>query len=126
MEYVSLINASEVELLDDVDDMNGIDDPVAKRIKTIETRLNRKEKCSTYSNTYKQHIHAVMSLLDILEIGKKDQPLPMDVCIKWAELSVKYFFWSLIETGKTIHSSPKIQMIDLWHIFGFDIKYSYF
>lgn len=94
MEYVSFINASEFLSYD-----TDADEPVSKKIKSAESRLNRKEKCFKYTMTYKKHIHAVMSLLDILEIGKKDQPLAMDKCIKWAELIVKYFFWSLTETG---------------------------
>lgn len=93
MEYVSFINASQL-LSTDMGD-----EPVAKKIKTLESRLNRKERCYKYTVMYKQHIHTVMSLLDILEIGKKDQPLAMDKCIKLAELIVKYFFWSLTETG---------------------------
>lgn len=80
---------------------------MAKKIKIVESRLNRREKTYTYSNVYKHHIHAVMSLLDILEIGKKERPLAMDTCIKWAELTVKYFFWSLIETGKCSTQSIK-------------------
>lgn len=96
MEYVSFINASELL------SAQTVDEPVTKKIKTVESRLNRKERCYKYTIIYKQHIHAVMSLLDILEIGKKDQPLAMDKCIKWAELIVKYFFWSLTETGNYI------------------------
>lgn len=96
MEYVSFINASELL------SAPIVDEPVTKKIKTVESRLNRKERCYKYTVTYKQHIHAVMSLLDILEIGKKDQPLAMDKCIKWAELIVKYFFWSLTETGNLL------------------------
>lgn len=94
MEYVSFINASQLISTDTVNN-----EPVAKKIKTVESRLNRKERCYTYTVMYKQHIHTVMSLLDILEIGKKDQPLGMDKCIKLIELIVKYFFWSLTETG---------------------------
>lgn len=93
MEYVSFINASELL------SAQLADEPVTKKIKTVESRLNRKERCYKYTIVYKKHIHSVMSLLDILEIGKKDQALAMDKCIKWAELIVKYFFWSLTETG---------------------------
>lgn len=95
MEYVSFINASKL-----LSEQLTVDEPVTKKIKTVESRLNRKEQCYKYTIIYKQHIHAVMSLLDILEIGKKDQLLAMDKCIKWADLIVKYFFWSLTETGK--------------------------
>lgn len=94
MEYVSLINASQLMSYESM-----ADEPVSKKIKTVESRLNRKERCYKYTLTYKQHIHAVMSLFDILEIGKRDQPLAVDKSIKWAELIVKYFFWSHIETG---------------------------
>lgn len=94
MEYVSLINASQLLSMEMADD-----EPVTKKIKLVESRLNRKERCFKYTLIYKRHIHAIMSLLDILEIGKKDQPIAMDKCIKWAELIVKYFFWSLTETG---------------------------
>lgn len=93
MEYVSFINASEFLSCETTDE------PLSKKIKSAETCLNRKEKCYKYTMVYKRHIHAVMSLLDILEIGNKDQPLTMDKCIKWVELIVKYFFWSLTETG---------------------------
>lgn len=97
MEYVSFINASELL------SSETADEPVSKKIKTVESRLNRKERCYKYTLTYKKHIHAVMSLLDILEIGKKDQPLAVDKSIKWAELIVKYFFWSLTETGTYVN-----------------------
>lgn len=96
MEYVSFINASEL-----LSSEEGCE-PVSKKIKTVESGLNRKEKCFKYTQSYKSHIHAVMSLLDILEIGKADQQLSMDKCIKWTELIVKYFFWSLTETGKLV------------------------
>lgn len=109
MEYVSFINASEVLLCETADE------PVSKKIKTVESRLNRKERCYKYTLTYKKHIHAVMSLLDILEIGKKDQPLAMDKSIKWAELIVKYFFWSLTETGLYIEWNKNQGLL----LFGF-------
>lgn len=95
IEYVSFINASE-QLASTVAD----DEPVIKKIKLIESRLNRKERYHKYTMIYKRHIHAVMNLVDILEIGINEQPLAMDKCIKWIELIVKYFFWSLTETGK--------------------------
>lgn len=94
IEYVSFINASELMSFKTEDD-----EPVSKKIKLIESRLNRKERYHKYTMIYKRHIHAVMNLVDILEIGRKDQPLAMDKCIKWTELIVKYFFWSLTETG---------------------------
>lgn len=97
VEYVSFINASQDLAFE------ANDEPVSKKIKMVESRLNRKERCYKYTITYKRHIHAVMSLLDILEIGNKDEQLAMDKCIKWAELIVKYFFWSLTETGTPPH-----------------------
>lgn len=96
IEYVSFINASELLTLKTMDD-----EPVSKKIRLIESRLNKKERYQKYTMIYKRHIHAVMTLVDILEIGNKDQPLAMDKCIKWTELFIKYFFWSLTETGKS-------------------------
>lgn len=94
VEYVSFINASD--LLSEASD-----EPLAKKIKTVESTLSRKEKCYKYAKIYKRHIHVVMSLLDILEIGNKEHSLSMENCIKWVELIIRYFFWSLTETGKT-------------------------
>lgn len=99
IDHVSLID------IDDIGDIQTThirpDEHIAKKPKTAESCINRKEK---YSNTYRNHIHAVMSLLDILEVGKKDQPLSLDVCIKWAELITKYFFWSSMEPGMVAQS----------------------
>lgn len=96
MDYVAKINTANL------DSNEMADEPLNKKIKIIESRLNRHEKTFNYSNLYKRHIHTVMSLLDILEIGKKDRPLAMDTCIKWAELTVKYFFWSLIDSDVNV------------------------
>lgn len=107
IEYVSFINASELLKMKTNDD-----EPVSKKIKLIESRLNRKERYHEYTMIYKRHIHAVMNLVDILEIGKSDQPLAMDKCIRWIELTVKYFFWSLTETGK-LNSNGKFFIITI-------------
>lgn len=87
IDHVSLVN---------IDDPDAPTATVNKRPKRFETSINRKEN---YSKTYKMHIHAVMSLLDILETGNKEQQLPLEVCVNLAELAVKYFFWSSMETG---------------------------
>lgn len=87
IDHVSLIN---------VDDPDIPTATVNKRPKRFESSIDRKEK---YSKTYKMHIHAVMSLLDILETGNKDQQLTLEVCVNLAELAVNYFFWSSMETG---------------------------
>lgn len=91
IDHVSLID------IDDIEMAPATDPPASKKLKTIDSSINRKEK---YSNTYRNHIHAVMSLLDILEIGHKDQQLSLEFCIKLAELNTKYFFWSTMESGR--------------------------
>lgn len=64
-------------------DTNKIDEPLIKKLRTHEM--------------YSDHIHTIFSILNILEIGKEDDMLSMNVCIKFAEVTVKYFFWCLAE-----------------------------
>lgn len=71
----------------------------AKRIKLTQSSAEQEEKCRHYSITYKRHIHVVINLLDLLEIGKVDQTIAMDTTIKWVDSIAKYFFWNLVETG---------------------------
>lgn len=94
IDHVSLIDIDDIEMLPATDQPLP---PANKKLKTADSSINRKEK---YSNTYRNHIHAVMSLLDILEIGHKDQQLSLEFCIKLAELNTKYFFWSTMESGR--------------------------
>lgn len=46
---------------------------------------------------YKDQIHVAVELMDILEIGGMENVLNMTDVIKLAQLTVKYFFWSLAE-----------------------------
>lgn len=71
----------------------------AKKIKLDQSSAEQEQECRDYSITYKRHIHVVMNLLDLLEIGKVDQLISMDTTIKWVDSITKYFFWNLAETG---------------------------
>lgn len=77
------------------DQMNYI--PATKKLKLIGTGLMRQQRNFDYSRAYEQHIHTVMSILDILKIGEVN--LAMDINVKWVEIISLYFFWSLINTG---------------------------
>lgn len=76
-------------------------EPPTKKPKPIEQLPSIRMSC-TYSNAHKSHIHALMSLLNLLEAGKKDEILAMDTCIRLAEIFVKYFFWSLAEVDDDV------------------------
>lgn len=89
--------AKSFELISKADDIT--EEPAIKKLRLNESRLS-KEKSLTYSLVYKEHIHAVMGLFDVMEIGKIDEALGMEAYIKLSELTVKYFFWSLIEPGE--------------------------
>lgn len=72
---------------------NSLDEPAEKKARITEW------KSVKYYSVYSEHIHAVISVIDILEIGTREE-LPMDENIKLAELTVKYFFLSLVDSGK--------------------------
>lgn len=88
IDHVTQINVDELD--------QPTEASITKRPKRFETSADRVEN---YSLTHKMHIHAVMSLLDILETGNKDQQLTLEVCVNLAELAVQYFFWSSMEPG---------------------------
>lgn len=71
----------------------------AKKIKLDQSNAEQEQECRDYSITYKRHIHVVMDLLDLLEIGKVNQLIAMDTTIKWIDSITKYFFWNLAEIG---------------------------
>lgn len=71
----------------------------AKMRKLDPSSAEQEQEWRDYSITYKRHIHVVMNLLDLLEIGKVDQLIAMDTTIKWVDSITKYFFWNLAETG---------------------------
>lgn len=56
-----------------------------------------------------------MSLLNILEIGVNDvdEMMPLECYVKLAELDVKYFFWSVIETDKIIRRTSVERAFEL-------------
>lgn len=74
-----------------------------------------KENAVKYSTLFKQHIHVAMSLLNILEIGVNDvdEMMPLECYVKLAELDVKYFFWSVIETDKIIRRTSVERAFEL-------------
>lgn len=77
------------------------DEPLLKKLRLTDSRLD-KENVLKYSRVYKEHIHVVMGLLNVLEVGATDEPLPLESYVMLSELIVKYFFWSLAETKDTV------------------------
>lgn len=97
IECVTYVDAGNIS-----GDVNAIsDEPLLKKLRLTEARLTR-ENVINYSRAYKEHMHAVMSLLNVLDVGGDDDVLAMESYIKLAELIVKYFFWSLAETGDSV------------------------
>lgn len=84
-------------MCDDVGSPAATDEPLLKKLRLTDARQS-KEDVLKYSRVYKEHIHAVMSLLDVLDVGGADEPLALESYVKLSELVVKYFFWSLAET----------------------------
>lgn len=74
-------------------------EPDKKKIKLLPSETNKIELAN--ANMYKRHIHMIFELLDITEVGAKDETLCMTDIIKMSQLSAKYFFWSMIEEGKS-------------------------
>lgn len=60
MEYVSFINASQLMSCD------ATDEPVTKKIKTVESRLNRKEKCYKYTFV-RRNYQRILEVSSIME-----------------------------------------------------------
>lgn len=77
------------------------DEPLLKKLRLTDSRLI-KENVLRYSEVYKKHIHAVMSLLNVLDVGGADDVHALESYVKLAELIVKYFFWSLAETNDKV------------------------
>lgn len=73
------------------------DEPLLKKLRLTDSG-QCKEDVLKYSRVYKEHIHAVMSLLNLLDVGGADEGLALESYVKLSELIVKYFFWSLAET----------------------------
>lgn len=72
--------------------------PVNKKIKIELSETNKIEL--EHHNLLKRHIHTIFELLDVTEIGAKDDTLCMTDVIKLSQLSAKYFFWAMVEEGK--------------------------
>lgn len=79
--------------------LNSVDDHAVKRIKLskVEQLLVSNDQSI---NVYTNQIHILANLLNTLEIGNADSMLGMEDIINLSQLTVKYFFWSLIETCK--------------------------
>lgn len=71
--------------------------PDNKKMKIVSTETNKLEL--EYRALYRRHIHVCFEMLDIIDVGHKDDPISMVEIIKLTQLTVKYFFWSMIEEG---------------------------
>lgn len=99
IECVTYVEGNNI--VDNVLSFANAEEPLMKKLRLNESQLN-KETVLNYSNMYKEHIHAIMSLLNVLEVGSAEEGLPLESYIKLAELIVKYFFWSLAETNDKV------------------------
>lgn len=93
---------------DEMPPPNSTDEPLLKRLRLTDSRQN-KENVLKYSRLYKEHIHVVMSLLNVLDVGNPDDALPLESFVMLAELIVKYFFWSLAETDDVVVRRTAVQ-----------------
>lgn len=74
-------------------------DVTEKKVKRIKCTKNS-TVIEDQHNAINDQIHILANLLNTLEIGGLDSALSMVDVIKLSQLTVKYFFWSLIEKSK--------------------------
>lgn len=74
-----------------------VKEPVDKKTKTTMTETNKIELKSL--DVWDRHIHAIFEMLDITEVGGKDDLLTVADQIKLAQMSAKYFFLCMIVEG---------------------------
>lgn len=79
----------------DASDESIADEQTMKRSKLESSKEDRQT-----NKIYNEQIHLLANLLNTLEIGGIDSMLSMVDVIKLSQLTVKYFFWSLIEKCK--------------------------
>lgn len=78
-------------------------EPENKKIKSATNETNEFEL--KYRSLYKRHIHVIFDILDTIDAGHKDDTTGMMDTVRLAQLTTKYFFWSMIEEGKCVLKS---------------------
>lgn len=72
-------------------------EPTDKKLKATSSEMNNTELRKL--DRWDPHINAIFEILDITEVGRKDDLLATADLIKLAQISSKYFFLCMIEEG---------------------------